>query len=343
MSAPTSPDSFELGCCDPEMGARLASLNGRERAPLAPEYARHLRACPACKASVERSRRMAVAWRQLEPRGAEVAAARARFQLRRSGRARARVSPLVLAFGALFVGATAFGAIGVVSRQLAPVVAAGGGAGAPSAAPRAVARAGSAGTRELRESTAPAAASPTASPVAAASETSPAPTSFPTALPHPPASIAPAPTPPRAGASMELATSVAAPLTRAAVAAPSARPAVAVVPAAGEPAPGASSMPPAVASPNASSPSSEWVVAAAAMRARDYAAAERAFANLATSGDAKTRDEARLALAQVQIADGRASAARAELVELAASGATPFVRKRAGEALTSLDRSAGTR
>jgi hypothetical protein len=72
------------------------------------------------------------------------------------------------------------------------------------------------------------------------------------------------------------------------------------------------------------------------MRARDYATAERAFTELATSVDPKTRDEARLARAQVWLAQGGARAARLELTALASGGATPLVRERAAEALRSL-------
>jgi hypothetical protein len=77
------------------------------------------------------------------------------------------------------------------------------------------------------------------------------------------------------------------------------------------------------------------------MRAHDYATAERAFADLATSSDPKTRDEARLARAQVWLAEGRAGAARPELTALASGGATPLVRERAADALRSLGGGAG--
>jgi hypothetical protein len=78
---------------------------------------------------------------------------------------------------------------------------------------------------------------------------------------------------------------------------------------------------------------SAWITAASAMRSHDYATAERAFAELAGSSDAKTRDEARLARAQVWLATGRASDALPELRDLASSGATPLVRQRASDEL----------
>ncbi len=82
---------------------------------------------------------------------------------------------------------------------------------------------------------------------------------------------------------------------------------------------------------------SPWVVAAKAMRSGDYATAERAFEQLATSSDPQPRDEARLARAQVWLAEGRVSVARPELSTLAATGATSLVRQRAADALRKID------
>jgi hypothetical protein len=72
------------------------------------------------------------------------------------------------------------------------------------------------------------------------------------------------------------------------------------------------------------------------MRINDYAGAERAFNQLAASPDAHTRDAARLARAQLWIALGRASDARAELERLRISGATATLREQAAEAFQSL-------
>jgi hypothetical protein len=69
------------------------------------------------------------------------------------------------------------------------------------------------------------------------------------------------------------------------------------------------------------------------MRTGDYPEAERAFGELARSNDPRTRDEARLARAQVLVAEGRSGEARTELTDLARSGATPLVQARAAEAL----------
>jgi tetratricopeptide (TPR) repeat protein len=81
---------------------------------------------------------------------------------------------------------------------------------------------------------------------------------------------------------------------------------------------------------------SAWVAAASAMRMGDYEAAERAFNALATNPDAHTRDAARLARAQVWLAQGRRAEALRELQNLARAGATTLVRERAAEALEDL-------
>jgi len=64
--------------------------------------------------------------------------------------------------------------------------------------------------------------------------------------------------------------------------------------------------------------------------------AEEAFAELARSSEARTRDASRLARAELWIAQGRLPAARAELCELSSSGATRLVRDRAAQALHAL-------
>jgi hypothetical protein len=79
-----------------------------------------------------------------------------------------------------------------------------------------------------------------------------------------------------------------------------------------------------------------WSEAADAMRARDYPRAERAFDELARTGNPRARDEARLARAQVWIAEGRLADARPELASLAATGVTSLVRQRAADALRAM-------
>jgi Tetratricopeptide repeat len=106
------------------------------------------------------------------------------------------------------------------------------------------------------------------------------------------------------------------------------------------PAPGPTSHPASrassrAASPEASAPTATWSAAADAMRSGDYDGAERAFDELARSPDVRTRDEARLARAQVLAAGGHVDEARTELQSLARAGATALVRTRAAEALHS--------
>jgi hypothetical protein len=78
------------------------------------------------------------------------------------------------------------------------------------------------------------------------------------------------------------------------------------------------------------------------MRAGDYAAATQAFDTLAASSDPKTRDDARLARAQLWIATHQAGRARTELEDLSTTGATALVRARAADALRALDDGART-
>ncbi len=79
-----------------------------------------------------------------------------------------------------------------------------------------------------------------------------------------------------------------------------------------------------------------WVTAAAAIRSGDYSQAEDAFAELARSPDAHTRDAARLARAQIWVSRGRIEEARPELDDLATNGATAPLRERAAAALASV-------
>jgi hypothetical protein len=88
-----------------------------------------------------------------------------------------------------------------------------------------------------------------------------------------------------------------------------------------------------VVSPVVSNP---WAQAADAMRRGDHEAADQAFGAMTRSEDPRVRDEARLARAQIWLADGRIDEARAELQRLAAAGATPLVRESARDALTKI-------
>jgi hypothetical protein len=77
-----------------------------------------------------------------------------------------------------------------------------------------------------------------------------------------------------------------------------------------------------------------WSRAAQALRVRDEAEAIRALEELAQSPEATTRDAALLARAQLEVRQGRLAQAAPILRELASSGATPLIRRRAGEVLS---------
>jgi len=89
-------------------------------------------------------------------------------------------------------------------------------------------------------------------------------------------------------------------------------------------------------SPSPAETAQAWAAAAEAMRTADYPRAEAAFADLTRASDAHTRDAARLARAQVWLAQGRVTEARPELEDLAANGATTGLRSRAAAAIERL-------
>jgi len=76
-----------------------------------------------------------------------------------------------------------------------------------------------------------------------------------------------------------------------------------------------------------------WERAAAALREDDFEGADRAFDELAHSGNPATRDAARLARVQLWMSRGREREVRSVLEQLAQTGATPLVRRRATELL----------
>lgn len=76
-----------------------------------------------------------------------------------------------------------------------------------------------------------------------------------------------------------------------------------------------------------------WIEAAEALKKDDHAAAERALKQLSTSGDAVTRDAARLTLAETYLERGRRQQAEPILRQLAAQGATETIRSRAQKLL----------
>jgi hypothetical protein len=77
----------------------------------------------------------------------------------------------------------------------------------------------------------------------------------------------------------------------------------------------------------------KWADVAKSLRSKNYDRAQRSLNELSQSGDAAERDTARLSLAQLWLQQGKTAQARQLLRELSASGASPFIRKRAGELL----------
>jgi hypothetical protein len=245
--------------------------------------------------STEQRRRMARVWETLEPMTPDVAAARARFLVRPRFAPRPPVSPRVLVLAFVLLSAAAAAAVHVAARRAA----ARAETTATSAEPRAPLVAPP--VRVTHRSIPPTIDEP----VAAVTE--------PTTTPIPPAVTAP-------GHESALEAT---PIQATALAPVPPTPVSPVEPLASS----RSSATQAAPSP--------WIAAAEALRRGDAAGAEHAFDELSTSPDPVTRDEARLARAQILIAQGRFAAVRAELADLAATGATPLVRRRAAEALSS--------
>lgn len=79
--------------------------------------------------------------------------------------------------------------------------------------------------------------------------------------------------------------------------------------------------------------SANWSAVAEAMRRGDHGRAQIALERLIQGSTGGTRQSAQLTLAQLWLAQGRTSEARAVLQQLAASGATEFIRHRAAELL----------
>jgi hypothetical protein len=84
-----------------------------------------------------------------------------------------------------------------------------------------------------------------------------------------------------------------------------------------------------------------WQRAAAALKAHDYAAAEKALREVEMGGVPGDRDAASLALAQVLLTRGREVEARARLERLRARGSSPLVREKAAALLGDTFSSAG--
>jgi len=230
------------------------------------------------RVAVERARRMAETWQQLQPGSGEIAAARARMVRAKVARRRGRLMPAIVAIAIMLAGAAAFA--GVRTGFLRALL------------PRTTAVA----------------------PVVSALPPSPvAPKTLPpltTAQPEEPPVVDPESLPLVVDPSPSGAARPAGTPSSATVAAPAAA--------------------------SASAAGGGWAAAAEALRSGDYGSADRAFGDLTASNDPRTRDEARLARAQVWVAQGRVVDARRELEQLASAGATPLVRARATDMLRSL-------
>ena len=292
-------------CIDLRLGERLLEELRAAHPSLAPELAAHLDSCGACRISVERTKRLGRTWASVEPTAAEVAAAQHRFaRLRRAPGKVNRLAPAI-AVAVVLAGTAAFGAsrVGILWSA------------GRSALPRAVTQPIVAQSVRRREPS----SVDTAQAVmpAASSQGAPVTPGTTSALT---VATAAAPSagrsaPPIAPRPAHVTTTKAAARASTAAAAPEST----------------TTMPVAV---TASAPSASlWDAAARAMRSGDYAVAERAFDELAHSTDPRTRDEARLARAQLLLAQRRGSEARPELESLASTGATRLVRARATDAL----------
>jgi hypothetical protein len=86
----------------------------------------------------------------------------------------------------------------------------------------------------------------------------------------------------------------------------------------------------------ASTITSEWQRAAAALRVGDLPAAEAALAKLEQSEDLRDRQAAELARAQLLVGRGRGEAAVPTLQRLAREGVSPVIRSRAASVLNNL-------
>lgn len=245
---------------------------------------RHMAECESCRAAVERTRRLAGAWRSLEPSSEEIARAMARFRRRSSPR---RPKPM---WARAIVACALVAATGVSAAAVRVLETRHGGRGARSVV-----------------------------------------TSF---------SLAQPPTP-RSASKREMGWPEPIPVPSSLAEPSLAAPPTGLHEVAAEPVPrGPRVLPkpdlPSAEPVTAPPPPSPWIVAAEAMRARDYQSAERAFSDLLNNPDAHTRDAARLARAQVWISEGRVSEARSDLETLKIVGVTASIRERATEALQSL-------
>jgi len=286
-------------CTDPRLAEQLLDLvqfTRRRSAQFSWEEWSHLEACASCRTAQERARRLALAYRSLQASDAEVSAARVRFvQRHRRPVARARRGRLLprVIVVGLLLGLVAGAAAQIVVRKWA----------ASKDVPRAHGEATRAGARSVHRSSSSSRPAEIVEPLV--------PVDGEPGGESPLASEAAPDVPPARVRSNRRAW---APIHRRAAASDL-------------------SAVPATERPTGVDDGAIWAAAAGALRAGDVAAAENALDRLAMASDARTRDAARLARAQLWLSQGRAARAREELDDLAATGATPTIRARARDGL----------
>jgi hypothetical protein len=316
-----------LRCIEPSVGDSVLDA-ARSPQALSRDELRHVERCAGCRILVERTRRLAAVYRDLQPSAAEIGQARMRFATRRARRRAPRhrwhVLPRAVTVALLLaLVATAAAQIAARHSERRRVE-------RVQAALQAARPAHHHGHRHHRLATGEPDLSPSSAPdgaddaVVALDETAPGeraaadveqPEPTLSAL-EPPATPAqaPAPIPSRVAIAKKIAHHGSVAAERPPTPTPTPTPAAALA---------------------ATPPSSNWEVAATALRAGDHLRAERALDALADASDLRTRDAARLARAQLWISQGRFDRARPDLLDLAATGVTSLIRQRASEALAS--------
>lgn len=348
-----------LPCNDSVMAERLLQRGRQSNPSLTPEERIHWNRCLPCRIAVRRFRRLSSTWRVLEPTAEELSAACVRFGAKVQARARGRrFLPGTIAFAVVLAAAAASAAVRALSSHLrvhpSLVVAAVAPPGTEAPQARlAVLPTAPLVQRELVAATSSAAVvgplgtpghmprqvSPTRAVRRSSARHGSAP---PSAHENPAASVAPLTGPSHeAEAPADLAHLDASGRRQAAPVVTDEAPARGgpqsntpeVADDRGQAVDSPLARPPtdlsAVPGPATHGPGPSWAAAAAALREGDRRRAEIALGELVAYGDTRTRDAARLARAQLWLAEGRRSEARAEFANLGANGATPFIRERA--------------
>lgn len=334
----------KLECLDPAVGDALLDAAHPAHTSLSPDQLRHIGACENCRVSVERTRRLVSAYREVLPSAAEIAAARVRYAgrtMRRHGYGAVRrwhLLPRAVTV-ALLLAAVASAAAQIAARRSERLKEAGQATLAAKHSHQRRAH----GRRRLPG--APNAGSPIESDeqpdeqsdeqsdsndqsnVTPAVEPTPTPTAI--AMPAPlPAAESPPTGPVPTTEARRPDAPVVAPALGPAQAPAHLRKSPRRPPAAVEAGP--------AQTPREELTTASWQAAAAALRANDPVQAERALDALADATDLRTRDAARLARAQLWLSQRKVDRARADLQDLAATGVTAIIRESAREALLSI-------